>query len=76
MAKILNPTYEHRIAVQWCIKNDIKVSIHPTIKGLRIEIDERGKKMLSPNSYNKVEANNKVWEIYLYIYKKYFRKCD
>ena len=76
MAKILNPTDEHRNAVQWWIKNDIKVTIHSTTKGLRIEIDERGKKMLSPNSYNKVEANNKVWEIYLYIYKKYFRKCD
>ena len=76
MAKILNPTDEHRIAVQWCIKNDIKVAIHPTTKGLRIEIDERGKKTLSPGSYNVITANNKVWEIYLYIYKKYFRKCD
>lgn len=76
MAKILNPTDEHRNAVQWCIKNDIKVAIHPTTKGLRIEIDERGKKTLSPGSYNVITANNKVWEIYLYIYKKYFRKCD
>ena len=76
MAKILNPTDEHRKAIQWCIKNEIKVSIHPTTTGLRVQIDERGKKTLSPNSYNKVEANNKVWEIYLYIYKKYFNKCD
>ena len=74
MAKIITPTDEHRNAVQRCIKNDIKVAIHPTIKGLRIQIDERGKKTLSPNSYNKVEANNKVWEIYLYIYKKYWNK--
>lgn len=76
MAKILNPKDEHRTAVQWCLKNDIKVAIHPTIKGLRVEIDERGKKTLSPQTYNKVEANNKCWEIYLYIYKKYFKKCE
>lgn len=73
MAKILSPTSEHHKAVQWCIKNDIKVAIHPTKKGLHVIINERGKKMLSPETYTNIEANNKVWELYLYIYKKYWK---
>lgn len=73
MTKILNPTHEHHKAMQWCIKNNIKVAVNPTTKGLRVIINERGKKKLSPGTYSKTEANNKVWELYLYIYKKYWK---
>ena len=76
MAKILQPTNKHRTAIQWCIKNDIKVSIHPTLKGLKVLIDDRGKKLLSPQTYTKTEANNKCWELYLYIYNKNFNKYE
>ena len=73
MAKSLQPTYKHRIAIQWCIKNDIKVYVNPTKRGLKVEINNRGKRIISPQTYTKTEANNKCWELYLYIYKKYFK---
>ena len=72
MAKVLHPTDKHRIAIQWCIKNDIKVYVNPTKRGLKVEINNRGKKIISPQYYTKNDANNKCWELYLYIYKKYF----
>jgi len=73
MAKALHPTYKHRIAIQWCIKNNIKVYVNPTKRGLKVEINDRGKRIISPQTYSKTEANNKCWELYLYIYKKYFK---
>lgn len=72
MAKAFQPTPEHQKALQWCLKNEIKVSQHPTLEGLRIEINNRGKRILSPKTYSKIKANNKCWDLYLYLYKKYY----
>ncbi|QDP54263.1 MAG: hypothetical protein Unbinned5434contig1000_10 [Prokaryotic dsDNA virus sp.] len=72
MNKNFYPKYEHRIAIQWCLKNDIKVYVNPTKRGLKVIINDRGKKIISPQYYTKNDANNKCWELYLYIYKKYF----
>lgn len=72
MAKAIQPTPEHQKALKWCLKNEIKVSQHPTLKGLRVEINNRGTRILSPETYSKTQANNKCWELYLYLYKKYY----
>ena len=67
MEKIINPTDEHRKAIKWCFDNNIKISIYATKKGLKIETLQGNKKIISPKIYNKNEATNKVWELYLYI---------
>jgi len=71
MAKYI-PTEEEQKAMQWCIKNDIKVAVLPTKFGLKVDINNRGKKTVSPNTYTNAEALKKCWELYLYIYKKYW----
>ena len=71
MEKIKMTTDEHYKAIQWCLKNDIKVSAYATKKGLKVETIQGNKKIISPKIYSKIEATNKIWEIYLYIYKKH-----
>jgi hypothetical protein len=74
MAKIITPTDEHRTALQWCIKNNIKIGVKPTKRGLKVEINDNNKITISPSYYSNIEAQNKCWELYLYIYKKYWNK--
>lgn len=74
MAKIITPTDEHQKALQWCIKNNIKIGVKPTKRGLKIEINDNNKVTLSPSFYSQIDAQNKCWELYLYIYKKYWNK--
>ena len=64
---------DHRKAMQWCINNNIKVGVLPTKKGLKVEINENGDKKISPKIYTQLEAQKKVIELYLYIYKKYWQ---
>ena len=74
MTKIITPTDEHRTALQWCIKNNIKIGVKPTKRGLKVEINDNNKITFSPSYYSNIEAQNKCWELYLYIYKKYWNK--
>lgn len=71
--KLLFPTDRHYKAIQWCINNNIKVAVHPTRAGLKVVIDENGLKSMSPGTYTNNEANDKVWELYLYLYDKYWK---
>lgn len=64
---------DHRKAMQWCIKNNITVGVLPTKKGLKVEINENGDNKVSPKIYTQEEAQKKVIELYLYIYKKYWQ---
>ena len=66
-------TDEHRSAMQWCINNNITVGVLPTKKGLKVEINENGDNKISPKIYTQEEAQKKVIELYLYIYKKYWQ---
>jgi hypothetical protein len=66
-------TDDHRMAMQWCIKNNITVGVLPTKKGLKVEINENGENKISPKIYTQEEAQKKVLELYLYIYKKYWQ---
>ena len=66
-------TDEHRKAMQWCIKNNVTVGVLPTKKGLKVEINENGDKKISQKIYTQEEAQKKVIELYLYIYKKYWQ---
>jgi hypothetical protein len=59
--------------MQWCIKNNITVGVLPTKKGLKVEINENGDNKVSPKIYTQEEAQKKVIELYLYIYKKYWQ---
>lgn len=74
MAKIITPTDEHQKALQWCLKNNIKIGVKPTKRGLKVEINDNNKITFSPSYYSNIEALNKCWELYLYIYKKYWNK--
>ncbi len=74
MAKIITPTDEHQKALHWCLKNNIKIGVKPTKRGLKVEINDNNKITFSPSYYSNVEAQNKCWELYLYIYKKYWNK--
>ena len=74
MAKIITPTDEHQKALQWCLKNNIKIGVKPTKRGLKIEINDNNKVTLSPSFYSQIDAQNKCWELYLYIYQKYWNK--
>jgi len=55
----------------WCFENNIKIYIKP-IKGKKscfIEINHNGKLITSPKIYNnQLEANKKIWQLYLYLY--------
>ncbi len=72
MTKIITPTDEHQKALQWCLKNNIKVGVKPTKRGLKIEINDNDKITLSPSYYTNIEAQNKCWDLYLYLYQKYW----
>ena len=71
--KFTEVTDKHQKAMQWCINNNIKVGVKPTKNGLKVEINNNGSVNVSPNIYDNVEACNKVWELYLYLYNKYWK---
>ena len=71
--KFAQVTEQHQKAMHWCITNNIKVGVKPTKKGLKVEINNNGSVNVSPNIYDNVEACNKVWELYLYLYNKYWK---
>lgn len=62
----------HYKAMQWCLKNNIKVYVKPTTKGLKVEINDNNKVICSPIIYTNTDACDKCWELYLYIYRKYW----
>lgn len=64
-------TQNHYKAIQWCINNNIFVGALPTIKGIKIEIKHNDKIIISNKTYEQNELQNKLWELYLYLYKKY-----
>lgn len=63
-------TEDHIQAIRWCLKNKIKVSVLPTVEGLKVEVNDKGKKTVSPEIYENYDAQAKCWELYLYIYNK------
>jgi hypothetical protein len=66
----VNVTKIHYKAIQWCINNKIYVSALPTINGLKIEINHNKKITISDKTYSQNELQNKLWELYLYLYKQ------
>ena len=56
--------------MRWCLNNNIKVAVLPTRSGLKIEVNKNGHVTLSPDTYENYAAQNKCWELYLYIYNK------
>lgn len=70
-----NRTEEEFEAYRWCINNGI--IIWPETKldtEWRIEIRINGKTSKSPEKYKAVEVWKKMYEYYLYYYKKYGNK--
>ena len=72
MTKKIQVNEDHHKALQWCLKNNIKVGVKPTKRGLKIEINDNDKITLSPSYYTNIESQNKCWDLYLYLYQKYW----
>jgi hypothetical protein len=64
-------TDEHHLAMSWCIRNNIYIYPKVAKNGYKIEINDNGKLIQSPNIYTKSEMENKGWELYLYFYQKF-----
>ncbi len=64
-------TKKHYKAIQWCFANNIYVSALPKLNGLYIEIKEKNKKIISPDTYTQKQLQIKIWQLYLYLYEKY-----
>lgn len=64
-------TDEHHKAMSWCLKNNIKIYPKVVKNGFRIEINDNGKLIRSPKVYSDLEVQLKMWELYLYFYKKF-----
>lgn len=62
-------TDKHFEAISWCHRNGVKVYVHPTKKGLYVQINDNGHVQQSPKTYTKKQANLQVWALYLYIYE-------
>ena len=72
MKHIFSPTPDMQDAMNWCFKNGIKQYVVPCKSEFWIVLDHNGKKRTSPTGYAKIdEAHQKIWEIYLYFYKKH-----
>ena len=64
MTKKIKVNENHYKALQWCLKNNIKVGVKPTKRGLKVEINDNNKVTLSPSYYPNIEAqNNQVLSI-------------
>lgn len=60
----------------WCIKNDIKispfaVSADQNIRKWWIDVDAKGKVKRSPYQYDENQIWPKLFELYVFYYKKY-----
>jgi len=65
------PSKEMQDAMSWCLKNGIKQYLVPNLREFWIVVDQQGKKTKSSKKYEKQsEAEQKIWEIYLYFYQK------
>ena len=61
-------------AIDWCIKNDIKIAPFAKQAGAwYIDITINGKTTRSPHVYIKDVIWEKIYEYYRYYYEKYFR---
>ena len=67
----IETTEEHHEAMSWCLKNNIKIYPKVAKNGFRIEINDNGKLIRSPKVYSDLEVQLKMWELYLYFYKKF-----
>ena len=67
----IETTDEHHKAMSWCLKNNIKIYPKVVKNGFRIEINDNGKLIRSPKVYSDLEVQLKMWELYLYFYKKF-----
>lgn len=67
----IETTDEHHKAMSWCFKNNIKIYPKVAKNGFRIEINDNGKLIRSPKVYSDLEVQLKMWELYLYFYKKF-----
>ena len=66
------PTDAQTNARVWCIKNNIKILPEPTFRGIFLIIDAMGSLTKSPDYYTNETVTPKIYEIYEYLYKKYF----
>ena len=67
----IETTEEHHEAMSWCLKNNIKIYPKVAKSGFRIEINDNNKLIRSPKVYSDLEVQLKMWELYLYFYKKF-----
>ena len=59
-------------AISWCIKNGIKVYAVPRdASQYFVEVNNNGNIIRSPKTYGRKDWSDKVYEIYLYYYRKY-----
>ena len=59
-------------AISWCIKNGIKVYAVPKdANQYFVEVVNNGNIIRSPKTYGRKDWSDKVYEIYLYYYRKY-----
>ena len=66
------PTDAQTNARIWCIKNNIKILPEPTFRGIYLTLDVMGRLTKSPEPYTNENVNAKIYELYFYLYKKYF----
>lgn len=66
------PTDAQTNARVWCIKNNIKVIPEPTFRGIYLILNVMGSLTKSPDCYTNETLTGKIYEIYEYLYKKYF----
>lgn len=66
------PTDAQTNARVWCIKNNIKVIPEPRRNGIFLIVEVLGKHKVSPDCYTNETLTGKIYEIYEYLYKKYF----
>jgi len=59
----------------WCIKNDIKIApfavLNSEPRKWWIDVDAKGKKTRSPYQYDENQIWPKLFELYVFYYKKY-----
>jgi len=66
------PTEAQTNAKIWCIRNNIKIMPEPTFRGIYLILDVMGTITKSPDYYTNEAITLKIYEIYEYLYKKYF----
>jgi len=72
LKKIFTPSKEMQNAMCWCFNNGIKQYLVPDRGQFWIVVNQQGNKTRSSRRYAKQnEAEQKMWEIYLYFYTKF-----